>query len=136
LRSRGISLPRCKSAIVAQATSNTPLGIIAGPKQNMTIDMGMQQADATKYQDIIVAWRNGAPVKLSDIAIVENGVENERIAGWYNDTRSINLAIYRQPDANTIDVVDRREAAAARISRLRSRRDRHRSADGPLRFDP
>jgi HAE1 family hydrophobic/amphiphilic exporter-1 len=105
IAARGISLGEVNSAIAA-ATSNTPLGIIAGPKQNLTLDMGSQQADASKYRDIIVAWRNGAPVKLSDIAIVENGVENERIAGWYNDTRSINLAIYRQPDANTIDVVD------------------------------
>jgi HAE1 family hydrophobic/amphiphilic exporter-1 len=105
IASRGISLAEVNQ-VVAQATSNTPLGIIAGPKQNLTIDMGSQQADAKKYQDLIVAWRNGAPIKLTDIAIVENGVENERIAGWYNDTRAINLAIYRQPDANTIDVVD------------------------------
>ncbi len=102
---RGISLNDVQTAI-ASATSNTPIGVLAGPKQYLTLDMGMQQADAEKYKDIIVAWRNGAPIKLSDIAIVENGVENERIAGWYNGTRSINLAIYRQPDANTIDVVD------------------------------
>ena len=105
IAARGIALSEVNAAIAA-ATSNTPLGVIAGPKQNLTIDMGSQQADAKKYQDLIVAWRNGAPIKLTDIAIVENGVENERIAGWYNDTRSINLAIYRQPDANTIDVVD------------------------------
>jgi HAE1 family hydrophobic/amphiphilic exporter-1 len=102
---RGISLTEVQNAIAA-ATSNTPLGVLAGPKQNLTLDMGAQQADAAKYRDIIVAWRNGAPIKLSDVAIVENGVENERIAGWYNETRAINLAIYRQPDANTIDVVD------------------------------
>lgn len=105
IAARGIALTEVNAAIAA-ATSNTPLGVIAGPKQNLTLDMGMQQADAGKYRDIIVAWRNGAPVKLNDIAIVENGVENERIAGWFNETRSINLAIYRQPDANTIDVVD------------------------------
>jgi HAE1 family hydrophobic/amphiphilic exporter-1 len=105
IAARGIGLSEINQAI-ASATSNTPLGIIAGPKQNLTLDMGAQQADAKKYQELIVAWRNGAPIKLSDVAIVENGVENERIAGWYNDTRAINLAIYRQPDANTIDVVD------------------------------
>ncbi len=105
IAARGIALSEINQAIAA-ATSNTPLGIIAGPKQNLTLDMGSQQADAKKYQDLIVAWRNGAPIKLTDVAIVENGVENERIAGWYNETRAINLAIYRQPDANTIDVVD------------------------------
>ncbi|MBX3550023.1 MAG: efflux RND transporter permease subunit [Xanthobacteraceae bacterium] len=105
IAARGVALSEVNAAIAA-ATSNTPLGVIAGPKQNLTLDMGTQQADAGKYKDLIVAWRNGAPIKLSDIAVVENGVENERIAGWFNDTRSINLAIYRQPDANTIDVVD------------------------------
>ncbi|MCW5681380.1 MAG: efflux RND transporter permease subunit [Xanthobacteraceae bacterium] len=102
---RGISLTDVQAAIAA-STSITPIGVLEGPKQTLTLDMGSQQADAAKYRDLIVAWRNGAPVKLSDVAIVENGVENERIAGWYNSTRSINLAIYRQPDANTIDVVD------------------------------
>ncbi len=105
IAARGISLSEINQAIAA-STSNTPLGIIAGPKQNLTLDMGSQQADAKKYQDLIVAWRNGAPIKLTDVAVVENGVENERIAGWFNNTRAINLAIYRQPDANTIDVVD------------------------------
>ena len=105
IAARGISLTEVNQAI-ASATTNSPLGVIAGPKQNLTLDMGSQQADAKKYQDLIVAWRNGAPIKLTDVAIVENGVENERIAGWYNDKRAINLAIYRQPDANTIDVVD------------------------------
>jgi HAE1 family hydrophobic/amphiphilic exporter-1 len=105
IAARGIALSEVQQAIAA-ATSNTPIGVLAGPKQNLTLDMGAQQADASKYQNLIVAWRNGAPIKLTDIAIVENGVENERIAGWYNDTRAINLAIYRQPDANTIDVVD------------------------------
>jgi HAE1 family hydrophobic/amphiphilic exporter-1 len=105
IAARGIALNEVQQAIAA-ATSNTPIGVLAGPKQNLTLDMGSQQADAKKYKDLIVAWRNGAPIKLSDIAIVENGVENERIAGWFNDTRTINLAIYRQPDANTIDVVN------------------------------
>jgi HAE1 family hydrophobic/amphiphilic exporter-1 len=105
IAARGIGLNEVQQAVSA-ATSNTPIGVLAGPKQNLTLDMGSQQADAKKYKDLIVAWRNGAPIRLSDIATVENGVENERVAGWFNDTRTINLAIYRQPDANTIDVVD------------------------------
>jgi len=54
----------------------------------------------------VVAWRNGAPVGLEEIATISDGVENERIASWYNDTRAIILAVVRQPDANTVSVVD------------------------------
>ncbi|MDO8533904.1 MAG: efflux RND transporter permease subunit [Xanthobacteraceae bacterium] len=105
IAARGISLPEVQSAI-ASASSITPTGVIAGQTQSLTLDMGLQTAEASRYGQVIVAWRNGAPVRLSEIARVENGVENERIAGWYNGTRSINLAIYRQPDANTVEVVD------------------------------
>ncbi len=55
---------------------------------------------------MIVAYRNGAPVKLEEIANVIDDVENNQVANWYNDERSIVLAIYRQPDANTVEVVD------------------------------
>ena len=102
---RGISMAEIQTAITA-AASNIPIGVLSGPKQTLTLDMGLQQADAGQYSRVIVAWRNGAPVRLEEIARVENGVENERIAGWYNTARSINLAIYRQPEANTIEVVD------------------------------
>ena len=103
--SRGISVSDIQTAISA-AASNTPVGVMAGPKQNLTLDLGMPDRNAKVYSKLVIAWRNGAPVRLEEIATVSDGVENERIAGWYNDTRSINLAIYRQPDANTIEVVD------------------------------
>jgi HAE1 family hydrophobic/amphiphilic exporter-1 len=102
---RSISMAEIQAAITA-AASNTPIGVLSGPTRNLTLDMGAQKADAAIYRRIIVAWRNGAPVRLEEIARVEDGVENERIAGWYNAARSINLAIYRQPEANTIEVVD------------------------------
>ncbi len=102
---RGVSISDIQSAIAA-AASSTPIGVMAGPKQTLTLDMGMQTADAEPYKRVIVAWRNGAPIRLEEVARVENGVENERIAGWFNAIRSINLAVYRQPEANTIDVVD------------------------------
>jgi hydrophobic/amphiphilic exporter-1 (mainly G- bacteria), HAE1 family len=103
--SRGISVADIQSAITA-AASNTPVGVMAGPKQNLTLDLGQPERSAKIYSKLVIAWRNGAPVRLDEVATVSDGVENERIAGWYNDTRSINLAIYRQPDANTIEVVD------------------------------
>ncbi|HQS49069.1 MAG TPA: efflux RND transporter permease subunit, partial [Xanthobacteraceae bacterium] len=77
-----------------------------GPKQSITIDMGIPKADADVYRRLVVAWRNGAPVRLDEIARITNGVENERIASWFNDERSIVLAVVRQPEANTVAVVD------------------------------
>jgi HAE1 family hydrophobic/amphiphilic exporter-1 len=105
IAARGLSLQEVQSAI-AGVSSITPTGIIGGRQQNLTLDMGIATRDAAKYQDVVVAYRNGAPVRLKEIATVDNGAENERIAGWFNDTRAINLGIYRQPDANTIEVVD------------------------------
>ncbi|MCC6948561.1 MAG: efflux RND transporter permease subunit [Bradyrhizobiaceae bacterium] len=103
--SRGISASDIQSAL-SSAASNTPVGVMYGPKQNLTLDMGVPERSARIFENLIVAWRNGAPVRLNEIATVMDGVENERVAGWINGTRSINLAIYRQPDANTIEVVD------------------------------
>ena len=103
--SRGISSSDIQTAI-SSAASNTPVGVMYGPKQNLTLDMGVPERSARTFENLVIAWRNGAPVRLNEVATVSDGVENERVAGWINDTRSINLAIYRQPDANTIDVVD------------------------------
>ena len=103
--SRSVSASDIQNAI-ASAASNTPVGVMYGPKQNLTLDMGMPERSSRNFESLVVAWRNGAPVRLNEIATVTDGVENERVAGWINDTRSINLAVYRQPDANTIDVVD------------------------------
>jgi HAE1 family hydrophobic/amphiphilic exporter-1 len=105
IAARGVSLQEVQSAVAA-VSSITPTGIIGGQQQNLTLDMGLPKRSAEKFKDVVVAYRNGAPVRLREIATVDDGVENERIAGWYNDTRSINLAIYRQPDANTVEVVD------------------------------
>jgi HAE1 family hydrophobic/amphiphilic exporter-1 len=105
IAARGVSLQEVQNAVAA-VSSITPTGIIGGKEQNLTLDMGIPKRSAEKFKDVVVAYRNGAPVRLSEIATVDNGVENERIAGWFNDTRSINLAIYRQPDANTVEVVD------------------------------
>ena len=57
---------------------------------------------AADYRDVVVAYRNGAPVKLSEVAHVIDSVENDKIATWFNDSRAIVLAIQRQPDANTV----------------------------------
>ena len=61
---------------------------------------------AEEYRNVIVAWRNGAPVKLEEIANVIDSVENDQVASWFNDNRAVVLAVQRQPGANTVAVVD------------------------------
>ncbi|BAF87575.1 putative RND efflux transporter precursor [Azorhizobium caulinodans ORS 571] len=102
---RGISASDIQNAIEARA-SNTPIGLLSGPKQALTIDMGAAKADAGEYRKLVIAFRNGAPVRLDEIATISDGVENERVASWFNDQRAIVLAVVRQPDANTVAVVD------------------------------
>ena len=102
---RNISAADIRAAVEA-AASNTPIGQLSGERQNLTIDMGTAKADSTIYRRLVVAWRNGAPVRLEEIARVTDGVENERVASWFNDDRSIVLAVVRQPAANTVSVVN------------------------------
>jgi hydrophobic/amphiphilic exporter-1 (mainly G- bacteria), HAE1 family len=102
---RNISLDEIKQA-VSKANSNTPVGTLAGRKQNLTLTASGAIEKAADYRRITVAYRNGAPVKLNEVARVIDSVENNKIANWFNDTRAIVLAIQRQPDANTVAVVD------------------------------
>jgi HAE1 family hydrophobic/amphiphilic exporter-1 len=102
---RGISLDDIRQAVAA-TNSNTPVGTLYGPKQNVTLLATGAMRHAAEYKDVVVAWRNGAPVRLSDIATVVDGVQDNTVAAWFNDTRSITLAVLRQPGANTVDVVD------------------------------
>jgi HAE1 family hydrophobic/amphiphilic exporter-1 len=91
---------------VAKANSNVPVGVLNGPRQSLTLAASGALERAAEYRNITVAWRNGAPIKLEQIARVIESVENDKIANWFNDTRAIVLAIQRQPDANTVAVVD------------------------------
>ena len=102
---RGISLEDVRAA-VSRANSSTPVGTLNGPKQDVALQASGQMDKAADYRHVIVAWRNGSPVRLDEIAHVYDSVENDKIATWFNGTRSIVLAIYRQPDANTVAVVD------------------------------
>ena len=102
---RGISLDDVRN-VVAKTNSNTPVGIIAGVRQNTTITATSAMNNAAQYRDVVVAYRNGAPVKLDQIANVVDSVENDLIASLFNNERAIVLAIQRQPDANTVKVVD------------------------------
>src|SRR6187401_276433 len=102
---RNISLDDIRS-VVAKANSSAPVGTLQGKEQAVTLLATGAMLHAADYRDVVVAYRNGAPIKLSEVARVIDSVENDKIATWFNDSRAIVLAIQRQPDANTVDVVD------------------------------
>ncbi|MFZ4540614.1 MAG: efflux RND transporter permease subunit [Rickettsiales bacterium] len=106
LAALGMSITDMKAA-VSDAASVAPVGIISGDKQLFNIEVKGQPQDAAGFATLIARWVDGAPVRLSDIGKVTDGVEVSKSIGFLNGTQSIVLAIQRQPDANTIDVVKR-----------------------------
>jgi hydrophobic/amphiphilic exporter-1 (mainly G- bacteria), HAE1 family len=113
---RGLSLEDIRTA-VSRANSSTPVGTLNGPKQDIAIQASGQLNKAIDYRQVVVAWRNGSPVKLEEVARIYDSVENDKVATWFNGTRSIVLAIQKQPDANTVAVVD---AVRAKLPSLRA----------------
>jgi HAE1 family hydrophobic/amphiphilic exporter-1 len=85
---------------------NLPTGVLNGQRQAFTIQATGQLFDAAAYRPLVVAYRNGSPVRLDQVGRVIDSVENNKAASWYKDTRAIVLAIQRQPGTNTIEVVD------------------------------
>ena len=92
---------------LTQASVNSAKGNFDGPRQDYQIDANDQITDADEYKDVVVAYSNGAPVFVKDVANVVNGVENTKQAAWMNQTPAVILNIQRQPGANTITVVKR-----------------------------
>ena len=109
LAAKGLSFDDVANA-VSSANSITPVGTLDGAQQSFTVQATGTLPHAADYRPIIVAYRNGAPVRLGDIAQVADSVENTKIASWYDGRRGVILSILRQPDANTVDVVDRIKA--------------------------
>ncbi len=101
---RGLTLNEVRASVQA-ANSNSPVGTISGERQRLTLGATGQLEKASEYGGLIIAQRNGVPIKLEDVATVIDSVENNQTASWYNGQRSIILAVYRQSDANTVDVV-------------------------------
>ncbi len=106
LAAQGLSVTDMRTAI-SDAASNAPVGIISGAKQLFNIEVKGQPEDANGFRDLIAVWKDGAPVRLGDVGEVIDSVEVSRNIGFLDGTQSIVLAIQRQPDANTIDVVNR-----------------------------
>jgi len=105
LASRGIGLEEVRTALTT-ATVNRPKGNLEGAHQTVTLDTNDQLFNAEGFRKVIVAWRNGAPVRLGDIADVVDGVQNARTGAWFEGKPAEGLAVQREAGANTIQVVD------------------------------
>ena len=115
LASYGMSLEDLRTAI-GTANVNGPKGTFDGPTRSYTIDANDQLKSAVDYRGIIVAYRNGSPVHLSDVADVIDGVENTKLAAWKDTSPAIIMNIQRQPGANVIEVVDRVKAMLPQLT--------------------
>jgi HAE1 family hydrophobic/amphiphilic exporter-1 len=105
MSARNLSMDELALALRA-ANSNAPLGILDGPSQSLTIQGNAQLMKAAEFAELIVATRNGESVRLKDVASVEDSYQSVKAAGSYNGERSIVLLLQRQPNANTVQVVD------------------------------
>ena len=105
LAARNISLDELSAALRA-ANVNTPVGTLEGTKQTLTLQANRQLRNAAEFSDLIVSNRGGSPVRLRDVASVEDSYESVKSAASFNGQSAISLSVQRQPDANTVAVVD------------------------------
>jgi multidrug efflux pump len=106
LAAYGLNIDDLRTTI-SNANVNSPKGTLDGPARSWTLNANDQIDSADNYKSIIVAYKNGSPVRLSDVADVKQGAENTYLAGWVNNAPGIILNVQRQPGANVIQVVDR-----------------------------
>ncbi|MDN5874401.1 MAG: efflux RND transporter permease subunit, partial [Sinobacteraceae bacterium] len=111
----GLSMEDIRTALT-QANVNQPKGSFSGPTQSFTIDANDQIGSAEQYRSIIVAYENGAPVRLSAVAQVFNGVEDNKVAAWANGQPAILVNVLRQPGANIIQAADAVKAMLPELS--------------------
>jgi hydrophobe/amphiphile efflux-1 (HAE1) family protein len=109
LASRGISLEDVRT-VLGQANVDQPKGTLNSPHETYTLNTNDQLHKPEAYEDLIIAYRNGSPVRIRDIGRAIEGSENDLLAGWYNNQRAIILSVQRQPSANVIATVDRIKA--------------------------
>lgn len=105
MAARGVGIDEVATAIQT-GNVNLPTGTLYGPHQAFTVQANGQMTNAAAYRPLIVAYRNGSPVRLEELGRVIDSVENDKVASWYNNSRAIVLAIQRQPGTNTVEVVD------------------------------
>jgi len=123
LASRGIGIDEVANAIAAQNV-NQPTGVLWGPKKAYTLNANGQFMNAAQFADLIVAYRNGAPVRMKDIGRALDDVQNNHLAGWYYNTsdyskgaRAISVSVQKQPGTNTVAVAD---AVKAMLPKLKA----------------
>jgi len=129
LATRSLGIDDVAGAIAA-GNVNLPTGILWGPHRAYTVQATGQLDDAAAFRPLVIAFRNGAPVRLQDVGRVLDDVQDNKSAAWYNGSRSIILAIQRQPGANTVDVAGRVRTVMASLGQLLPA-----SVDLRLRFD-
>jgi len=105
LAARGIGIDEVEQA-VARGNVKKPTGFLSGPHQAVNIQSNAQLTDAAAYRPLIVAYRNGSPVRLEELGRIIDGVQTDKVASWFNNDRAVVLAVQRQPGTNTIEVVD------------------------------
>jgi len=105
LAAYGLGIDQVEQAVEA-GNVDQPLGILYGKHQAFTVQANGQLEDAAAFRPMIVAYRNGNPVRLEQLGHVSDSVQNDKTAAWYNNTRAVVLAVQRQPGANTVEVVD------------------------------
>ncbi|MBI4195750.1 MAG: efflux RND transporter permease subunit [Betaproteobacteria bacterium] len=116
LAKRALGLDKVVSAI-QNANSNLPSGVLQGSARNFTVKSSGALQRARNFNDLIVAYQDGMPVRLSDIGYAVDSIENAKVKSWFNDDRSIFLAVYRQPGANTVEVVQKIRALFPEMER-------------------
>jgi len=115
LVARGIGIDEIAQAVDANNPS-MPTGVLWGPHTTYTVRADGQIESAPSFRELIVTYRNGAPVRLRDVARVLDDVQNNRTAGWFDGNRAIILAVQRQPGTNTVEVADGVKAALAAMA--------------------
>jgi hydrophobic/amphiphilic exporter-1 (mainly G- bacteria), HAE1 family len=105
LATLGIGIDEVQKAL-ADSNVNLPTGTLWGPSQAFSVQATGQLTTAAAYRPLIVAYRNGSPVRLEQLGLVIDGVQTDKVASWYNNERAVVLAIQKQPGTNTIEVVD------------------------------
>ena len=115
LANMNLSLESLRTAI-ASANTNQPKGSFDGPFRSTMLDANDQIRDVAEYQNLIIAWRDNAPVRLRDVASIEQGAEDRFLAAWADKQPAVLLNIQRQPGANVIEVADRVQALLPQLT--------------------
>ena len=135
LVTRNISLDEVERAIRA-GNSNLPTGSLSGPAKETAIKTTGSLNGAHAYNDIVVAYRNGAPVRIKDIGTAVDFVEQDKTSTWFGKEQGMMMAVYRQPGSNIVDIVDEINKSLPQLRAQISERHHARCRLRPLARDP